>query len=298
MNPIISIVICTYNRADILKDCLDASINQSENKDKFEIVVIDNNSSDHTALVVKEFSNINNNIHYFKETQQGLSHARNRGAKEANTEWLLFLDDDGLPFPDMVEKTIKAIHNFDFDCFGGTYYAWHKYKKPKWMSDSFGTKKILTETTSEITTAHLDGGIFIIKRNLLLEVGGFPTHLGMKGDKLAYGEEGVVQFKLLKKNYKLGFSPDIKMKHLVARYKLKLSWHIKSHFAIGRDNAIRTQMSPHKNIYIKVLSHLKVEIIRNTPKLLKKQYYWQNYLLDVLNPIARLLGEHKGAKKK
>ena len=72
---VVSSIICTYNRLDFLKKCIDSILKQISTNNDVEIVVIDNNCNDRT----KEYINSLNStyINYFLETKQGLSHARN-----------------------------------------------------------------------------------------------------------------------------------------------------------------------------------------------------------------------------
>ena len=83
-NPFISIIICTYNRMEYLPNCLEHLKNQTAKKEFYEIIIIDNNSSDKTELICKDYIQKNSeiNVTYFLEKKPGLSNARNRGIKE------------------------------------------------------------------------------------------------------------------------------------------------------------------------------------------------------------------------
>ena len=90
----ISVVICTYNRAELLANSLQTLCEQTINKSDYEVLVVDNNSQDSTPNLTESFCRYYPNIRYFLETRQGLSHARNRGWQEAKGLYVAYIDDD------------------------------------------------------------------------------------------------------------------------------------------------------------------------------------------------------------
>ena len=88
-----SIIICSYNRFELLTETIDSVLSVLKNRVDSEILIIDNNSTDLTPTIEGKYCS-NNTVKYFLETQQGLSHARNRGMNEALGEILVYLDDD------------------------------------------------------------------------------------------------------------------------------------------------------------------------------------------------------------
>jgi glycosyltransferase involved in cell wall biosynthesis len=264
-----------------------------------EILVIDNNSTDDTQATVNKFESLG--IRYIFEERTCLSHARNRGAKEAKGEWLCYIDDDAKLHPGYIERALWVINNYDFDCFGGMYYAWYPDGKPKWINDSFGTKLSLRDTVGPIEIPELSGGNLLIKKEVLEKAGGFPTQFGMAGNRIGYGEEDFLQRKLLDMGYKLGFDPELKIDHAVLPHKLKLSWHLASWYARGRDGQ-RFSGEPKllQMTWLFLRSFLgglmKLPIgIGNL--FIKRNYFWQNLVWDVVSPIIFRIGQIVGNLK-
>ncbi len=100
----VTVAIPTYNRADFLRQTLAGLAQQQFPRDHFEVLVIDNNSTDHTRAVVAEFASGHPAPRYLRETQQGLDYARNRAIAEARGEIIVFGDDDILMQPDWLAQ--------------------------------------------------------------------------------------------------------------------------------------------------------------------------------------------------
>ena len=100
----VTVAIPTYNRAGFLRQTLAGIVAQQFPRDHFEILVIDNNSSDATAAVVAEFASAHPAPRYIREEKQGLDHARNRALVEARGEIVVFGDDDILVQPDWLAQ--------------------------------------------------------------------------------------------------------------------------------------------------------------------------------------------------
>ena len=116
MKNTISIIIPTYNRSKTLATTIRSLISQSFNKENYEILVIDNDSSDDTKEVVEKIVEENKNgpeIRYIFEGRAGVHFARNRGAKEAKNEILYFTDDDMEADRNVLEELIKVFHTND-----------------------------------------------------------------------------------------------------------------------------------------------------------------------------------------
>ena len=233
-SPKISVVICTYNRVDLLAHVLCSVAEQSVPPEQYEIIVIDNNSIDSTREFVERFNQSHSNVRYIYEPQQGLSHARNRGWQEAKGEYVAYIDDDARAQKDWIE-TIAAFTERQpaAVAFGGPY-SWFSLKPlPSWFNPSYASWSLGTEERPVKRNEWLKGTNMIYKRSLLQSLNGFDTRLGMTGQSLSYGEEVSLQIQIMDRGFPIFYVPDIRVEHLVADYKLKMSWFLKSIFYRG-----------------------------------------------------------------
>src|SRR3990167_2249111 len=95
--PIVTVVVCTYSRKDLLYKCLESLVSQTVSKNLYEVLVIDNNSKDNTQEVVKRFIKTRVHIRNIKADIQGLSHARNIGWNTQEGDMLLISTMTQLP---------------------------------------------------------------------------------------------------------------------------------------------------------------------------------------------------------
>lgn len=292
----VSIIVCTYNRSEILKYCLDSLEKQSADKSLYEVIVVDNNSTDDTKEVVEGYCGRNSNFRYVFERDQGLSHARNRGAKEAKAEWVGYVDDDARCLQDYVEKTIRIIDEDKFDCFGGRYIAWFKENPPKWLIRmNVGSAPIVMEKTGVLPTQHLSGTSIFIRKDVFDIAGGFNVNLGVKGNKRGYGEETELVDKIRNAGYLIGYSPDLTVEHLVNTLKFNVLWHLRDNLAFAEAEYLIWISSKARLEKARILSRIFISFFtsffNSTASLIKTDdYYWQNYLIDILKPMLKLCG--------
>jgi glycosyltransferase involved in cell wall biosynthesis len=289
----IAIVICTYNRVLLLEKCIAALLPQLENVAKrIEIIIVDNNSCDGTFQFVRTIKKKHQCIRYLKEERIGLSYARNKVIEEKEIDWIAYLDDDGIPFDNYVQELCYTIDQFDFTCFGGTYIGYSHREIPQWLPSNFGSKKILSDIITEIESNELSGGIFSVKRSELEKIGGFNTKYGMNGRQMAFSEENDIQLRLRLNGASIGYNPNLRMHHLTAPEKLKLFWHLKYWYVIGRDNfATNKRFVSLTLIFKRCISSILFLFPQLLLRLIKeKDFYIQNLIIELFKPTLYLIG--------
>ncbi len=206
--PKFSIIIPTYNALSTLGPLLKSLTEQK--RDDFEIIVVDDASSDGSRKLVDTFRDVQ---YVRQEHRSGPAAARNRGASIARGEWLVFTDADTCFLPDTLDTIVQVVSECDGDAFVGTYAG-----RP--ANDGFMPRyKALWEQVTIDERLLKRGGNYIpyntwaprpglAKKTVFEEVGGFNEKF--RGADLEDMEFG---YRLTAAGYKIFFAPAIKIKH-------------------------------------------------------------------------------------
>lgn len=238
---LISVIICTYNRSDLLAKVIESLVCQTFDRSKYEIIIVDNNSSDNTHDVVKSFAD-QENLRYVFEPTQGLSHARNTGLKQAVGEYVSYFDDDCIIPDRWLEKAAISIEKFQPAAFGGPTLPEYFTPKPAWFKDSYHAHNLGNEPKN-LSYEHgelLHGNNMSFNRQALEAVGGFNPNLGMSGNKIAYGEDIVIQ-KLIRKlgaEHQIFYDPELYIYDVVRPEKMQIIWVARQRLVSGRYSQI------------------------------------------------------------
>ncbi len=242
MDITISVIICTYNRATYIIDALTSLVNQSYNKDHFEVIIADNNSTDSTETICKEFISSHSEFHlkYYLENNQGASFARNTGAQYASGKLLCFMDDDAIAEENFLDN-IWAFHvaRPQIDSFGGRIIPRYIPIEPKWMShyvsSLVGNFKYADEITEFSANRYPLESNMIVTKKVFEEVGGFNTAIpGVKGTLRIGGEGKDFFFRIKQKGFKVFYVPNIVVHHVVEVEKLTKEYMYRVASGIGR----------------------------------------------------------------
>lgn len=295
----ITIAICTYNRGGIIHKCIQSIYNQNISNIFFELLIVNNNSSDNTEQVVLEFADKFPNYKYVIEVEPGLSNARNRAINDASFDWIAYFDDDVVLKPDYIGRALKIIESHKFDCFGGKYIPLYLKPKPKWIPSSYH-KNSNADSIKSITQLFDDnviaGNNMVFNKAKLIELGGFDKNLGMIENEVKYGEDNLIQKRFLANNYTLGFDPLLLVEHIVMPHKLKLTWQLHSIYSHSRDRAKIEKTSISKTQFFKILIKSILQIPEKSIKIFSTNYYWQNVVIEILRPILHAYAK-TGAKR-
>jgi len=234
---IISVVICTYNRSELLSKCLLSLAEQSLGKELYEVIVADNNSSDDTCQIVEEHARKEPNIRICCEKKRGANHTRNTGVGLAAGEYIAFIDDDAVAYPDWLSN----IHDYicqhrEVVVFGGPYDSYSLVPTPEWFPPEYGMLFLGdNERPVKIGTEWIAGTNLIVKKDAFLSVGGFHGKLGsVENGVFYYGEETRLLIDLSERGFSVYYVPSVKVKHLIRSDKMSLKWLLFSAYTIGR----------------------------------------------------------------
>ncbi|MDG6257725.1 MAG: glycosyltransferase [Methanomicrobiaceae archaeon] len=295
-DPWLSVVICTYNRADILRGSIESLLQQTGETGTFEILVVDNNSTDDTAAVTGGYAD--HGIRYIFEPAQGLAHARNRGYAEARGEYVAYLDDDARADPAWIAGIRAIVQHSDTRPIGigGPIYPYYLSEKPDWFLDEYEIRTWGDAPRFLEKGEFFSGSNMVFSREVLARFGGFDTDLGVKGDTLNLGEETGFFSKLwdgLDGDSLFYYSPDLKVYHLVPADKMNLRYFFKRRFMVGQ-SSLHSVFSP-IDIYKKVslTAGFSAFILYKALVAVLKLPLYRNYhtwVIECMNPVIVGLG--------
>jgi glycosyltransferase involved in cell wall biosynthesis len=295
---LISVIICTYNRSDYLKKAIQSLVNQTLDRSFYEILVIDNHSTDDTKDIVNnEFSNVQN-LRYIFEPIIGLSQARNTGWKKGKGEFIAYLDDDAQASKDWLHTALNIFTHTQPEplCIGGPILPYYDSPKPAWFEDVYEIRKLGEQPRFLRPSDRLFSGSNMIFRKEILEYyGGFDTDFGVRGEYLSLGEEDSLFLRIWngeQNNTKLYYSPELMVFHLVPTYKMTLSYQFKRKFVAGI-----SAYKLHSNDSFGKRIRLLIEIIYNIlmafiQAIIHRDTFvcYEDWAMKTLSPVPTKLG--------
>jgi len=287
----LSIVVCTYNRCSLLRECLTRLAEQCESDSQSEVIVVDNNSVDETQRVARSFSDRFPWFRLVSEAEQGLAHARNRGWREAKAPYVAFIDDDARPCAGWVTaiNRFSAAHP-DIAAFGGPYRAFAASAVPDWFPRDYGSWDLGQETRALTGSEFLNGTNMVFQRAVLQALGGFDSTLGMRGSDVGYGEETELMMRLRTRGLRMFYSPDIVVEHAILEYKMRLTWLLASAYRSGRSGALFHQL-PVTSGWMRHSARLLAACVHGVWILLASgERYPQTRLYRALSPLMWQIG--------
>ncbi len=234
----ISVIIPTRNRAELLEFALESFTQQALSIDAFEVLVIDNGSSDITAQVVQHYGQRLTNLRYFFEPEPGLHVGRHKGMLQAKGEILVFADDDIEALPTWLESIQEAFASPDVAMVGGNNLPMFLESPPSWLKNMWERsthKDGLALPALSILKIH--GGVrpfspymvwgcnFSIRKDVLLAAGGFHPD-GMPKELIRFrgdGETHVSRF-VFESGMKCLYHPGATVYHKVTPERMTLAY--------------------------------------------------------------------------
>jgi glycosyltransferase involved in cell wall biosynthesis len=240
-----SIIICTYNRSGLLRDSIESVVAQNFPADQFEIVVVDNNSSDDTANVVQEVAeNSIVSIKYVFEVQQGLSYARNTGIEHAAGEIVAFTDDDIRAAKSWLAEIVAAFEIADTAAVGGPIQPIWLSARPVWLLDGMLNYLSVSDfpqaaKLGEFSPPHVPyGANMAFRKDVLKQFGMFPLTLGRIGSRLLSNEEIELGRRIHACGLRIGFASNAIIQHKIDSSRLTKKWFFRRYYWQGRSDAV------------------------------------------------------------
>jgi glucosyl-dolichyl phosphate glucuronosyltransferase len=237
----ISLIICTYNRCRNLGDTL-ASVAGSvlPNSIDWEVLVVDNNSRDHTRRVVEGFCRrYPGRFRYLFESRQGKSHALNTGVRQARGDIIAFTDDDVTVEPTWLWNLTAALHQDQWAGTGGRILPMRSLVPPRWMSLTDSTTGAplfglfdLGDRPGKLEQAP-HGGNMAFRKVMFEKYGGFRTDLGPPPNDVG-GEDTELGRRLMAAGERLRYEPSAVVRHPVIEDRLERKYFLTWWFKMGR----------------------------------------------------------------
>jgi glycosyltransferase involved in cell wall biosynthesis len=270
-----SVIIPTRNRADLLAHCLESLTQQTLPADEFEVLVIDNGSSDQTPDIVRKYA-AKLQLSGFSASEPGLHVGRHIGLRNAQTEILIFADDDIEAQPTWIEAIVETFQDPKTVLVGGNNYPNFQADPPEWLLQWWQQRRYsghflsslsildFGEGVFEIDPGYVWGCNFSIRRNVLLEARGFHPD-GVPAERLRYRGDGETHLSDFVRGAGLRavFNSRASVRHLVSKNRMTRAYFEQRAYAQGisdsysiirRSGGLRSPMTLNARRKLRLLS--------------------------------------------
>lgn len=304
---------CTHNRCGVLPDVLkDLAASRLPDSSEWEVLVVDNNSSDQTREVVEGFRAQNPRIHYLFEPRTGKSYALNCGIKHARGEVLAFVDDDVRIDPGWLHHLTSPLSERRWAGVGGRTLVRQKVTLPPWFTfEDFGS----------IVCAHFDlgneplelgrppyGANMAFRKSMFEKYGGFRTDLGPSPNEHTPRCDEDTEFgrRLLSAGEHIRYEPLAVVYHPVPEHRLRQGYLLSFWFDNGRAGARKNAKTlvvwGIKRDYLSILKHAILVIPGNALRWLfsftpQRRFRYKCWIWRAAGEIAEMWSRSLGVKK-
>jgi glycosyltransferase involved in cell wall biosynthesis len=296
----ISVVVCTYNRSYLLPSCLKSLADQKLDRSLYEVIIVDNNSTDGTPEIANEFTAKYPNFCLVQEKNQGLSHARNLGYHESRGEFVAYIDDDAKADKDWARRIVQAFETVSPhpSAVGGRIFPYYLSERPDWFLDTYemrtwGDNRGFLQVPR--APYGFSGSNMAFPKKILEKYEGFPKNFGMRGNRMSFGEEAALFYRIYQELPYFWYDPEIKVEHLVPERNMKVGYRLKRIFMIGVSSAKVEGVKPTFFSIAKILISIGICSVSLLLKVRWWRKYWQQDFIHYANPILYPLGRLLGA---
>ena len=299
----ISAVICTHNREKYIEKSLSSLVRQNLDKDKFEIIVVDNASTDKTRDIVNNYVVEQSNIKYIYEPLLGHSQSRNTGWQNSKGKYVAYLDDDALADVDWLKNILTVFENVKPapGIVGGKIDPIWESEPPVWLSEKMRRILTILDWSDEpvvLNNTHmwLAGANIAYNKSLFEKYGGFDINLGRKGQNLLSCDETLLNNIIQDAGNNIYYDPGISVQHHIPPERLLKSWHIKRQYWNGVSVAYIDNYYSRNSISNKIHSILKNLYIpiKNGIKIISGTKKCNDRLLEIICDFAYRIGYIRG----
>jgi len=239
--PEVSIVLPTYNRAADLCQAVASALNQTASPERYELVVVDNNSTDETGRLLHRLRREHpDRIRAIVEPKQGVSHARNAGIEASRADVVAFFDDDVCVAPNWIETILRVFEeNPELDCLGGKVLPAWSSTPPSWLTPDHWAPLALQDFGDAPMEVSLDNPKGLISANLacrkevFTRIGGFLPQFQRVQDGIGSLEDGEWMLRFWKAGGRALYAPELVTSTDVPAARQTRAYHRRWHFGHG-----------------------------------------------------------------
>jgi len=230
----LSVIVPAYNAERTIKDCIESLLNQ-DYKDKYEVIVVDDGSTDDTAQIMAKYPTVK----FIKQSNAGPAAARNRGASEANGEIILFTDSDCVPERDWIRMMLEPFHeNKDVVGVKGIYRTKQRELTARFVQMEYEDKYRYMEKEDFIDFIDTYSAGF--RKEKFMEMKGYDTEFSV-----ACAEDVELSYRLAKRGYKMIFNPRAIVYH---KHPATITGYLKKKYKFAYWRVVAVQKNPEKVI--------------------------------------------------
>jgi len=246
-DPQLSVVVSTYNRGDLLAGAVRSILAQQDAcTPRFELILVDNNSTDDTRTVIERFAAVDSRVRYVFEPMQGSSHGRNAGIRTARAPLVAFTDDDVRAEPGWLAAVARAFDEHpDADVIGGRVLPLWPTTPPSWLTRDHWMPLALVDYGDAPLAIDANRPVCLVtancsfRRRVFDAVGDFAPEfqLGNHG-LLGSVEDHELQLRVLRAGRKIFYDPRIIVHAEIQRNRLERDYHRRWHTGHGHFHAL------------------------------------------------------------
>ncbi|MDD5111693.1 MAG: glycosyltransferase [Candidatus Altiarchaeota archaeon] len=269
----VSVIVPAYNAGGEIGGCLDSLLSVDYPKGDYEVIVVDNNSDDSTAEVVKRYP-----VAYVFEGKRGSYNARNAGVRISSGEFIAFTDADCIVDVSWFRRLLEGFQDPEVGVVGGSIRAY----KPKTLVERYSAVRALPQddfASRRMPFAATANAAF--RRSVLEEAGLFDGSFSSGGD-----EE--VCWRIKKKGYKIAYKPDAVVYH---RHRKTAGELFSLYARYGRGQAMLYKKYGLRQIDVGGYLSIIVNILLKTPLRILNSPWSSDKALHVATPVLDALAE-------
>jgi glycosyltransferase involved in cell wall biosynthesis len=244
-SPLISVILCTRNRAELFDKAMASVVAQAFPRTAYEIVVVDNGSTDQTAEVARRYVD-QANVRYVLEPRIGLCVARNTGWRAAAAPYVVLFDDDAIAQPGWLAAIADAFERSpaDIGVIGGRVDPVWLAPRPAWLADEIAGALTIVDwgpdekVIPDLRREWLVGANMAAPKAVIEEVGGFHPWLDRVGENLLSSGDVHLQMEIVRRGYRCLYVPDMAISHLAPPARLTQAWFTKRFYWQGVSDAV------------------------------------------------------------